>query len=330
MKEGVISNDKKERGEGAPLLHPPKDVNPVQQVPPKKGRNLDGMERPFNKVPKPQREADPFENVPDPIMVDRVKSLGRVEKKKDATKLLSDSFEKQFVDGNDVLPTVLPGQKALLRGVDVSTDSRHDTAGDRRGQDPVIRVGHTKRAGVRDKTRVLLREKEKQPMIKALRGGVPLGNGLKNPDKHRTRKLGGRPPSGKGNPIRAGGGVVRTINDLSDKGKVGTSAEGKINLLPVAEKELVPLPLRDRRTLSPHPRPVLTSQSGLARRGNSRNVVRGEPKRNQLGPRAGKPVGEDTKDVGGLRLGGKRGRGHTITSSPLKPGGDPTRAVETH
>ena len=41
--EGVVRNDKKKRRKGTTLLDPTADVDPIRQIPPKKGGDLDTM-----------------------------------------------------------------------------------------------------------------------------------------------------------------------------------------------------------------------------------------------------------------------------------------------
>ena len=51
-------------------------------------------------------------------MIDGVKSLGSVEKKKDATDLLHHSLVKELVDSDYMLGAVSSSQKTSLRGLD--------------------------------------------------------------------------------------------------------------------------------------------------------------------------------------------------------------------
>ncbi len=77
-----------EGGERAPLLDPTKNVNPVSELTPKKGSNLDSRERPLDKVLESSGEANLIENMTDPIVIDRVKGLAVSRRKRTRSSLL--------------------------------------------------------------------------------------------------------------------------------------------------------------------------------------------------------------------------------------------------
>ena len=70
-----------------------------------------------------------------------------------------------------MIATVDTGQKTFLTGVDKINNGRHDCPGYRGSQEPVVSVGDTKRAGVRNEAGELFRKKEEEAMVEAFRGG---------------------------------------------------------------------------------------------------------------------------------------------------------------
>ena len=82
------------------------------------------MQRPFNKIEKPQREPRLFQHVMDPFMIDGIECLGRVEKEKNSTIVLDNSLIKQLIEGDYVFGTILACQKPLWEG-----STRASTAG---------------------------------------------------------------------------------------------------------------------------------------------------------------------------------------------------------
>ena len=105
-RETVVGNE--EGRQGATLLHPPTDVNPVRRDPPKEGGHLDRGEGPFDKVPKPRRKPDPTEDMADPVMVNRVKGFRRVKEEEEPVVLPGDGFVEEGVNIDDVVTPVFP------------------------------------------------------------------------------------------------------------------------------------------------------------------------------------------------------------------------------
>ena len=79
-----------------------------------------------------------------------------------------------------MIPTILSRQKTFLSLVDILVDSRHYAPRDGSRENPVIRVGNAKGAGVRDKACVLFRKEIQKAVVEALRGTVTLRDNLKN------------------------------------------------------------------------------------------------------------------------------------------------------
>ena len=82
-----------------------------------------------------------------------------------------DPSKEVVVNTDSVIHLVLPGQKAFLSWVNQGRNSRHDDVGHGRSENTVVRVSNANRPGVRNKTRVLLRDEEKKTVIEP-RGGM--------------------------------------------------------------------------------------------------------------------------------------------------------------
>ena len=185
VKQGVVGDDEEERGEGAPLLDPPQNVDPVSQLPPEEGSHLDRRERTPHKVLEPSGEVDFVKDVADPLMVDGVEGFGSVEQKEDPIVLLANSRVKKTIDRFYVVTTTRPYQKTFLGGVNVGANTWHDAAGNGRCQNAVVGVGDTQGPCVRHQPSVLLREEEKETVVEAEGGKVALSNGLENVEEDR-------------------------------------------------------------------------------------------------------------------------------------------------
>jgi hypothetical protein len=81
MKKRVIGYDEQKGGERAALLDASLDTDPIDKVGAKKGRDFNIRKSTRDEVADPAGEAHPRYNVFDPIMIDRVKGLGGVQKK---------------------------------------------------------------------------------------------------------------------------------------------------------------------------------------------------------------------------------------------------------
>jgi hypothetical protein len=284
MKKRIVGDDEEEGREGTPLLDPPKNVNPVRQLTPKKGSNLNGREGAFNKLPEPRGETDLIQNMTDPLMIDRVKSFSGVEKEEDPVELLGNGCIKKVVNGLNVVTAIFACQEPLLGGVDVSINSRHDAAGNRRSKYAIVSVGNTQRPRVRDQPSVLLREKEEEAVVEPRRGEVALGNGLKDMEKDWSSKVRGSPPGSKRNTIGAGGGVIPAVNDRTKKAEVGFSAKGVVEPLVIAPQKLNPIPFSNKGGPVPNLGPINFGKSGFLSLGESGSVPGGQPERGNLGP----------------------------------------------
>ena len=116
----------------------------------------------------------------DPVMVDRVESLGGVEEEEEAVILLRDRLVKKGVDVDNVVATIFPCQKAFLTGRDVGADSRHDASCNARGKQPVVSVCNRKGAGVGDKACEFFGEEKKETIVETFRGVVTPEDRLKD------------------------------------------------------------------------------------------------------------------------------------------------------
>ena len=113
-------------------------------------------------------------------------------------------------------------QKTLLSLVDILVDSRHYAPRDGRRENPVIRVGNAKKAGVRDKACVLFGKDIKKAVIKALGGTVTLSDNLKNSVKEKGSKVGSLAlHAAKGIPSGPGAESVGRLTISVKKGKSG-------------------------------------------------------------------------------------------------------------
>ena len=84
MKEGVVSKNKEERGERTALFDASLDVYQIEGASSKEGRHFDVAQGTTNKKPKPSWKLGVIEDLMNPSMVNGVKGLGSVEKKKKA------------------------------------------------------------------------------------------------------------------------------------------------------------------------------------------------------------------------------------------------------
>jgi hypothetical protein len=118
VKERIEGENKEERREWTTLLNPPLDINPSGGGLTEKRSDRDVTKGAPNKKREPGREVQVPNNVVNPRMVDRVKSLGRVEKKKKPINTFLYTFEKKSVDIKNVVATTSTRQETFLRGVD--------------------------------------------------------------------------------------------------------------------------------------------------------------------------------------------------------------------
>ena len=160
------------------MLNPPSDVNPVRKLPTKKGGNTDRGKRSFNEVPEPEWEAGNDKNMGNPVMVNGVKGLGCVKEEEKLVLFRLDSFIKVRVNVNNVIGTLLAGQKTFLGGVNEMINGWHDASGHAGGKDPVVRVGDAEGAGVGKKAGELFGEEEEKTMVKAFRGKMAPENSI--------------------------------------------------------------------------------------------------------------------------------------------------------
>ena len=144
-------------------------------------------------------------------MVDRVKRLGRVHEKENPALPAGEGRIKKLIDDTDMIPTILTSQENLLSLV----DSRHNAPRDGRRENPVIRVGNAKKAGVRDKACVLFRKEIKKAAVKALEVTVTLSDNLKNSVKEKGSKVESSSPRSEGNTVRTKGRVRKKIRRSS-------------------------------------------------------------------------------------------------------------------
>ena len=153
------------------MFDTPKNVDPVGEVTSKGGGNPNILEGPFDKVNEPLWEPGAGQDLEGPRVVNGVKGLGGVKKEDEVLGVVLNPFKEVVINTDSVIHPVLSSKKAFLGWVDQGRDSRHYDVGNGRGEDTVVRVGNANRPGVRNKTRVLLGNEEKNPVIEP-RGGM--------------------------------------------------------------------------------------------------------------------------------------------------------------
>jgi hypothetical protein len=117
-KKGVESQDEKKGRKGATLLYPPLNVNESGGRPTETRRDAGVGKGPFHKPAKPGGKAQLIEDKVEPVVVDRVKSLGSVKEKQEPFLTPFYSLVKEGVNINDVVTALPTRQKAFLGGID--------------------------------------------------------------------------------------------------------------------------------------------------------------------------------------------------------------------
>jgi hypothetical protein len=228
VEEGVVGDDEEEGGEGTSLFDASVNIDPVCQLTPEKGGNLDRGEGPFDEVPEPRGKFSFSKDVVDPGVVDRVKGLGGVEEEEEAVKLFRDSFVKEGVNVSSVIPTIFAREETFLSRIDEVDHCSHDATSNARGEQPIVSIRDTKGTSVRHEARELFGEEEKKAEVEALRGIVTLSNSTKDVKENRSGKVRGCAPGGKRDAVRTGGRVIRTFYGLENGVQVGFVSEGHI------------------------------------------------------------------------------------------------------
>lgn len=124
-------------------------------------------------------------------------------------------------------------QKAFLGWFQKFKDRRHNGPSNRGRQEPIITVGDTDGASVRDEAGSLLRDKEEKAFVEVGRRRLARRDRFEDCEEDRGSKVRGRTPSSEGDTIRAGGRVVSMVNREDDVIEGDIVAERKINFLGV-------------------------------------------------------------------------------------------------
>ena len=115
------------RGEWAALLDPSLDINANIRNAPKVRLNAHVVDGGFEEVRKPLGETRMPENRLDPLVVDRVECFCGVQKEDSHVFIGFDSVHENFVQVDQVISALDPGEEAFLGTVDQFLHFWHDS-----------------------------------------------------------------------------------------------------------------------------------------------------------------------------------------------------------
>ena len=141
-KEGVISEDEEERGEGATLFDSPVDVDRGFGAAAQSGADLYLVHETFYKVDHPNGHTDFGKNVEEEGVVYRVKGFCRVDEKEKVLLLFEEGCVEHICDTFYVCVAFSPVYKTFLAKFSYIIDGGHDGAGDGSSYDAVVEVVH--------------------------------------------------------------------------------------------------------------------------------------------------------------------------------------------
>lgn len=140
----MVAEDEEEGGEGAPLFHPPKDIQPLTTESLEAWGNANMVEEVGDQVAEPGGEASFVKDTVNPAVVNRVKGLLKIEEEKIVTLRRSSSLRavEGVSKGNDVVVALSSFEESLLVRTKGVRNRIHNGPGSERGDDAVVSIGN--------------------------------------------------------------------------------------------------------------------------------------------------------------------------------------------
>lgn len=327
LNQDIITNNEKEGGKRAALLHATLDDDPDLRGTPEGRTHFAGVKEAAHNIPHPGWQPSSFNRGMNKAVVDRVERLGRIHKEDKIIGVAVPSFHNLIEVLIEIMKVVFKNPtlyETFLRGVQRGSESRRDDGHDRFGNNAVVRISDRDRSRVLGEESTCFGDEEEQTVVEALRWKLPSRQAAKNHGEDRRRVSVDSAVSSEGDAVWTWGGVVRAKNGLlqlidpRDAGdEVWRDNTAKVAVVPFGLNALL-----CARPGRPQARPEARGDTSHGSGVSSGSLVSRAPKGVETNTGGGQSKADAPNGVGtGARSGSASVFGLLLNPSVLKEGG---------